>query len=362
MMKKTLLVLALLVGCSPAFAYETGPADTVLRSPPGGGRMRAGAVDVSKPAAVTGVLRATNGGADSSQLLDNCSITASVASNALTISLKDAGGNDPSSASPCRAGMRSGTATSGAYSIATATSAQSLVISSGSTLGTLSGQPHDLHVHLINNAGALELAVSQVDFDSGTLVSTTAEGGAGAADSNRILYSTTARSNVGARLFARIRITQATAGTWASAPAEVSIWPFEIRQPHAMYTRTTNQTVADLSSDRINFATLVSDSHGAVTTGGSWSFTCPKSGRYGAFVLLRWSANATTYQSTRISVGGSDVVNWQAIGVQNHPEIEYSCSAGSTIHATAFINNGGGSLDILGGADTTFIVIRYLGR
>jgi len=61
--KKALLGL-LAVGATAltVYAIETGPADTVLRVPAAGGRAQMGAVDISKAAAVTGVLRPVNGG------------------------------------------------------------------------------------------------------------------------------------------------------------------------------------------------------------------------------------------------------------------------------------------------------------
>lgn len=99
----------------------------------------------------------------------------------------------------------------------------SLVISSGSTLGTISAQQSDIVVLALNNAGTIELAAVNmaggVNLDETGLISTTAEGGAGAADSATVVYSTTARTNVAYRVIGIIRSTQATAGTWATAPS-----------------------------------------------------------------------------------------------------------------------------------------------
>ena len=69
-----------------------------------------------------------------------------------------------------------------------------------------------IYVYAIDNAGTVELAVSSTLLDQGSLQTTTAEGGAGAADSRFVLYSTTARSNVPIRLIGRIKSSQATAG------------------------------------------------------------------------------------------------------------------------------------------------------
>lgn len=139
------------------------------------------------------------------------SISASVGSNALTIS-----------ASALTLDFRSTTLGSGTVTTVSGTPAN-LVISSGSTLGTTNGVQSDIAVLAINNAGTIELAAVNiaggVDLSETGLISTTAEGGAGGADSASTIYSTTARTNVAYRILGIIRSTQATAGTWATAPS-----------------------------------------------------------------------------------------------------------------------------------------------
>jgi hypothetical protein len=139
------------------------------------------------------------------------SISASVSGNALTIS-----------ASLLSLDFRSTTLGSGTVTTVTGTPAN-LVISSGSTLGTVNAVQSDIAVLAINNAGTIELAAVNLAggtrLDEANLITTTAEGGAGAADSSTVIYSTTARANVAYRVLGIIRSTQATAGTWATAPS-----------------------------------------------------------------------------------------------------------------------------------------------
>lgn len=141
-------------------------------------------------------------------------ITASVGSNALTLTLN-----------PTSLDFRSATLGSGTVNTRAIAAAVSVVVSSGSTLGTVSGQAARLAVLALDNAGTVELAVVNtsggVNLDETTLISTTAEGGAGAADSKSTIYSTTARSNVAFRVLGFIDITEATAGTWATAPSTI---------------------------------------------------------------------------------------------------------------------------------------------
>lgn len=158
--------------------------------------------------------------------INNLGLAATVGSNALTVALKQFDGTDPTTGSPVIIGFRNSTAATGQFSEISASAALSLVVSSGSTLATSSGIAANLYVYAINNAGTIELSISSSpSWDEGTLQNTIAEGGAGAADTGA-LYSTTARSNVAIRLIGRIGITEATAGTWATAPSEISVAPF----------------------------------------------------------------------------------------------------------------------------------------
>ena len=140
-------------------------------------------------------------------------ISASVAASALTIS-----------ASTLTLDFRSTTLGSGAVTTVSGTPTN-LVISSGSTLGTVSATQSRIVVIAMNNAGTIELAAVNISggnqLDETNLISTTAEGGAGAADSANVIYSTTARTSLAYRVIGYIESTQATAGTWASAPSTI---------------------------------------------------------------------------------------------------------------------------------------------
>ena len=153
----------------------------------------------------------------------NYSIAASVGSNALTLALKTRDGADPDSGDGIAFFFRNATSATGDVAVARAVAATSIVVSSGSTLGTVNGQASYLYLYAINNSGTVELAVSSTLFDDMSVQSTTAEGGAGAADSATVLYSTTARSNKAIKLIARIKNSQTTAGTWAAVPTEISL-------------------------------------------------------------------------------------------------------------------------------------------
>jgi hypothetical protein len=163
---------------------------------------------------------------DAIKLLDpsfilNFGISFSVGSNALTATVADSKGSALSSTNPGFAMMRHATLSNGTMNLRTATANFSTVISSGSTAGHQSAIEGYLHWYLIDNAGTLELAWSSKDYGESGIVTTTAEGGAGAADSATVMYSTTGRTNVPFRKLATTKDTQTTAGNWTAIPSTV---------------------------------------------------------------------------------------------------------------------------------------------
>lgn len=139
-------------------------------------------------------------------------ITASVAANALTVGLN-----------PTILDFRSAVLSSGTVNNRFIGNALSLVVPSGATLGTVSGQAARLMLLAIDYAGTVELAVVNLaggnNLDETTLISTTAI--SAAATAANVIYSTTARANVPFRVVGCVDSTQAAAGTWASAPSAV---------------------------------------------------------------------------------------------------------------------------------------------
>jgi hypothetical protein len=137
-------------------------------------------------------------------------VTASVASNALTVTLN-----------PTALDFRSATLGSGVVTTRNIGSAISAVVPSGATLGTTNAVLSRVMILAIDNAGTVEIAVcnSSVTLDESALISTTVLDTA--SDSATVVYSTTARTNVPFRVVGFVESTQSTAGTWASAPSKI---------------------------------------------------------------------------------------------------------------------------------------------
>ena len=332
-----------------------------------------GQVLTADSAETDGVKWATPSNAPSSSSeVTNLSLVSSVGSSALTIAVKNQAGSNPSAGDAVKVGVRDA---SGSYSQRTITSALSLVVSSGSTLGQTSASAARLFIYLIDNAGTLELAVSQTLYPDNQTISTTAEGGAGAADSGTVVYSTTARSNVNFRLIATLDNTQTTAGTWASAGSNlrlVNSTADAIEPINARYTTNTAQPISNTTNTIIDFEDLDYDSHGAVTTGASWKFTAKISGVYSAkamitststgnftgteYIELKLYKNGSFYSSKYVSnFTGSSV----QIGVTHDDDIKLL--AGDYIDFRVY-QTSGSSLPLDTTVGYNFVSIKRIGN
>lgn len=154
----------------------------------------------------------------------NVGITASVGSNQLTIGVVDSAGSALGGGDLANIVFRNSTAATGQVANLAVSSVSSLVVPSGATLGQTSGMDQYVWVYLLNNAGTAELAVSGINvFDDGSIQNTTAI--TSGSTSGSTLYSTSNRSNVPIRRIGRLKVNEAAAGTWASAPTEIALNP-----------------------------------------------------------------------------------------------------------------------------------------
>ena len=161
----------------------------------------------------------------------NGTIVESNTSNAVTFALKTLAGNDPSTSDPVLIAFRNATQTLGNYVFRSVTSATSLVISAGSTLGAPTGSvAFDISLVLFDDAGTIRIGAINLAgtgdssiyplAQSPTVASSTAEGGAGAADSSKTFYTGTAVTSKAYIPFAQARYTAglSTAGNWNVDP------------------------------------------------------------------------------------------------------------------------------------------------
>ncbi len=166
-------------------------------------------------------------GGGSAFAMTNGVLTPSVAANALTIAVKTLAGADPSIGDPVDVFFRSATLATGDYTRVRITSATSLVVSSGSKIGTVDNVAFRLWIVGFNDGGTFRLGVINCyvggiapPLAEWALASSTAEGGAGGADSSGVFYTGTAVSSKAFRIlgFMSWESGLATAGTWSGGP------------------------------------------------------------------------------------------------------------------------------------------------
>ena len=159
-----------------------------------------------------GTLIANNGVVAASLTSKIQPISASVVSSYLQVSLN-----------PTILDFRSTTLGSGAITTVVVPATISIICPSTATLGTINAVQSRIAVIAINSAGTVELALVNMtggsELDETGLISTTAI--AAASNSATLYYSTTARASVAYRLVGYVESTQATAGTWATAPSTI---------------------------------------------------------------------------------------------------------------------------------------------
>lgn len=165
--------------------------------------------------------------------LSNLGLALSVGSSALTIAIKDAAGNDPSASSPVVIDFRNVTAATGTPSAVSITGATSLVLSSGSTLGATSATAFRLWIVGFNDGGTFRIGaincLSATDIfplNAWGVASSTAEGGAGGADSAHVFYTD---SGVTSKAYVILGYASwesglSTAGTWDAVPTRLQLF------------------------------------------------------------------------------------------------------------------------------------------
>lgn len=198
-------------------------------------------------------------------------VSASVASNALTIQLN-----------PTVLDFRSSTLNSGVVNTRTVSNAISVIAPTGATFGAANAVKTRLYILAIDNVGTVELAVCHarkgLQLNEEGVISTTAI--SGSSTSLNVVYSTTARTNVPYRIVGILDSTQATAGTYATAPSLVA-GASRFAGLAKVQVYASAATASTQNANVIwNFGTVIDDALGTITTGASWKFTAPTPGYY----------------------------------------------------------------------------------
>lgn len=322
----------------------------------------------------------------------NMSLAPTVAANALTLSIKDAAGSDPSSTSPVLIPFRSATASTGTVTWLAITSATSVTVSSGSTLGFSAVTPGRVWVVGFNDVGTFRMGVVNCSTSTGVyplaeyqLLSSSAEGGVGGADSAGVIYTGTAVTSKPFRILGYVEYVAglATPGTWNANPDVTQVFGPGTRKPGEIIQTQFSQTSAVQSSGTGHAIpwddTIPQSSEGfqfmsvsitptstanrlIVTT--NLMITCDVASQTTTALFQDSTANALAATSVYIPGGSSPLSGY----------LTYTMLAGTTSSTTLKIKVGGSSAGVvttlngnlgarlLGGvASSTMLVTEYMG-
>lgn len=195
----------------------------------------------------------------------NIALAASVGSSALTIAIKTAAGTDASATDPVLIPFRSATASTGTPVWRTLTASNSLVISSGSTMGTVNSTAFRIWVVVFDDAGTLRLGAIQASLPAGTIYplteaalrSSTAEGGAGAADSAGVIYTGSAVTTKAFRILGFLTWDSGlgTAGTWSAGPDVIALMGPGVKKPGELLQRVVSFNSTQFSTTSSTYQT-----------------------------------------------------------------------------------------------------------
>lgn len=165
--------------------------------------------------------------------IGNGYINAVAVGNTIVISLLATGGGVPTPSNPVVVRLRSAL-NSGVFTSYAVTAANTFTISAGSSLGCAGSENVRIHVGLMGVGGNIELfawtatltAINSIyKPQSSGLITTTAEGGTGGADSAQTLYSAAARVSAPWIYAGYLEIASgAAAGTWSNQPSVIVNW------------------------------------------------------------------------------------------------------------------------------------------
>lgn len=268
----------------------------------------------------------------------NIGLSTTVASGALTISLTTNTGAVPSGGSQSVIPFRSATANSGEVTMQQVFAQNSLTISSGSILGVPTiNSPFALWVVAFNDAGTVRLGVINCRSDvnifplgrANPRATSTAEGGAGAADSAHTFYTGTAVTAKAYCILGRLEWSSglATLGTW-TVPTLIEPWHPTMKLPgdvvqlvHSVKQDTFTSTTTGVLTDIPGLSASITPTSAANLVKAIPRVQAQVGGTNGcAFSLIRGSTNigGGTAAGTRVSAFGgifrtSDTVCTQTV-------------------------------------------------
>lgn len=263
----------------------------------------------------------------------NLSIACSVGASALTIALKTRAAADADANNPISVPFRNVTSATGDFSVLNLTAAHSLVISSGSTMGATNSVAFRLWLVEFNDAGTLRLGA--VNCLSGTsilalkddaLYSSTAEGGAGGADSAQVIYTGTAVASKALRIIGYLEWSAglAAVGTWGIVPTKIQLFGPGVPLPGSVVQIVQNYSGAAATGSTL----VVSDDTIPQNTEGD---------QYLSLAITPTSATSTLIIQVSFNYSASASVNVIGALFQDTTASAIAVATSSTINSGGFM-------------------------
>lgn len=317
--------------------------------------------------------------------IHNLSLEASVGSSALTITLSGNDAADPSSTNKVRVPFRNVTAATGTFAQVVVSAATTLVISSGSTMGASSATAFRLWIVGFNDGGTFRLGA--INCLSGTsiyplsawgIASSTAEGGAGAADSAQVFYTGSAVTSKAYTVLGYMTWESglSTAGTWDAVPTRIQLFGAGVSLPGSEVqtvrtdTGTSSTGTTVLPTDNSIPQNTEGDEYmtRAITPTSSANVLSISSQLYGgssaatavsAALFQDSTAGALRAVGASVSAGGeaSYIALSHRMLAATTSSTTFKVRAGPSSAAT-FTFNGSAGTRLFGGVDNSFIEVR----
>lgn len=195
----------------------------------------------------------------------NLGLTASSNGTALTFGVTQANGSAPTAGNPVVVPFRSTTATSGAVSLGTISSALSLTIPGSATLGTTNSTPFRIWIFLVANGGTPALGVATCSTATTILpcaawestLKTSVTIGAGSTSAG-VLYAAAGVSNDAVRIVGHCDFSGGlvTVGTWASSCTTLQVDGPGSNKPGSVVQTSYTTSTAASSTTSATLATL----------------------------------------------------------------------------------------------------------
>lgn len=342
--------------------YRDGRADFTGDQSMGGFKL----IELADPATSTDALSLGYGDARyllkaqlASGIAVNASIACSVGSSELTVALKGADGNDPSSSNTVILPFRSATAGTGTITARSVTAATSIVINSTATLGTTNSTAFSLWVVAFDDAGTIRLGV--INCLSGTsiyplqqqgIASSTTEDNS--SDSAHAFYAGTGVTLKPYIVLGRLiwNTGLATAGTWnAAADVIVNMAPgVKLPGDRVQTVMSTDSAVATGSTTIPSDDTIPQNTEGdqfmslaATPTVASNLLKITHMGNYASANTAGGMTVALFQDSTAGALSAAFSGRDGAAGGTARGVLEHTMRAGTTSSTTFKIRSGNGA-------------------